>query len=62
VSFVLGAGEWDVFAPFLPRIAEAMRAHGCASVTTMMIKGSVHYVAEEKPVAVADLILQYASE
>lgn len=62
VPFVLGAGEWDVFAPFLPRIAESMRVHGCANVTTTLIKGSVHYVAEEKPEAVADLILHYASE
>ncbi|MBB5317947.1 alpha/beta fold hydrolase [Tunturibacter empetritectus] len=62
MPFVLGAGEWDVFARFLPRIAEVMRTHGCANVRTAIIKGSVHYVVEEKPEAVADLILQYASE
>ena len=60
LPFVLGAGEKDAFAPFVPRIATAMRAHGCANVKTEIIKGSAHYVAEEQPDAVADLIERYA--
>jgi pimeloyl-ACP methyl ester carboxylesterase len=62
LPFVLGSGELDAFANSVPRIAEAMRAHGCANVRTTIIKGSVHYVAEEQPKAVAELILRYASE
>jgi pimeloyl-ACP methyl ester carboxylesterase len=62
LPFVLGSGELDAFANFVPRIAEAMRAHGCANVRTTIIRGSVHYVAEEQPKAVAELILRYASE
>jgi pimeloyl-ACP methyl ester carboxylesterase len=61
VRFVLGAGETDAFAPFLPRIVKAMHARGCANVETEIIKGSAHYVAEEQPEALAELIERYAT-
>jgi len=60
LPFVLGAGELDAFAQFLPQIGEAMRAHGCVNVRTEVIKGSAHYVAEEQPEALAELIERYA--
>jgi pimeloyl-ACP methyl ester carboxylesterase len=60
LPFVLGAGETDAFAEFVPRIAEAMRTHGCKNVKTEIIKRSSHYVAEEQPEAVAELIDRYA--
>jgi pimeloyl-ACP methyl ester carboxylesterase len=61
LPFVLGAGEWDAFAKFVPRIAEAMRAHGCANLKTEIVKGSAHYVAEEQPEALAELVERYAA-
>jgi len=60
LPIVLGVGETDAFAPFLPRIAEAMRAHGCTNVKTEIVKASAHYVVEEQPAAVAELIERYA--
>jgi pimeloyl-ACP methyl ester carboxylesterase len=61
VPIVFGSGEWDVFAKYVPTIADAMRAHGCSNVHTELIKDSAHYVAEEQPAAVAALIAHYAS-
>lgn len=60
LPMVLGSGELDAFAPYLTRIAEAMRAHGCANIKTEIIRGSGHYVAEEQPEAVAELVERYA--
>jgi pimeloyl-ACP methyl ester carboxylesterase len=48
------------FGPLLPKVAEALKAHGCANVIIEIIKGSAHYVFEEKPEAVAELIERYA--
>lgn len=59
LPIVLGVGETDAFAPFLPRIAEAMRAQGCTHVKTEIVEGSAHYVVEERPQAVAELIERY---
>jgi pimeloyl-ACP methyl ester carboxylesterase len=60
LPIVIGSGEHDAFAEFLPRIAAAMRVHGCMNLTTEIVKGAGHYVAEEKPEAVAELIEHYA--
>jgi hypothetical protein len=38
-----------------------MRVHGCTNLTTETVKGAAHYVAEEKPGAVAELIERYAT-
>ena len=40
---------------------EALRDHGYANVKIEVIKNSVHYVADEQPEAVAQLIERYAS-
>ena len=61
LPIVIGSGEHDAFAEFLPRIAAAMRVHGCTNLTTETVKGAAHYVAEEKPEAVAELIRRYAT-
>src|SRR5260370_20092562 len=42
------------------RIAEALREHGCASVKIEVIRNSSHYVADEQPETVAELIARYA--
>ena len=51
----------SLLAEFLPRIAAAMRVHGCTNLTTETVKGTAHYVAEEKPEVVAELIRRYAT-
>lgn len=57
---ILMVGGDHSFGRLLPKVAEALRAHGCASVTTEIINNSAHYVFEEKPEAVAELIERYA--
>jgi len=49
------------FAKLLPKMGEDMRAHGCKTVTIETIKDSGHYVADEQPEIVAELIERYAS-
>jgi len=57
----LGAGDGSPFAKLVPKMAEGLRANGCAHVETGLITGSVHYLVEDQPDAVADLIEKYAS-
>jgi pimeloyl-ACP methyl ester carboxylesterase len=61
LPIVIGSGEHDAFAEFLPRIAASMRVHGCTNLKTETVKAAAHYVAEEKPEAVAELIERYAA-
>lgn len=58
---VLAPGENSPFEKLMPAFAEALRSHGCANVKIEVIKNGVHYVAEEQPEAVAELIERYAS-
>ena len=43
------------------KVAESLRKYGCSNVTTEIIKNSGHYVAEEQPEIVAELIERFAS-
>jgi pimeloyl-ACP methyl ester carboxylesterase len=61
VPLVLAPGENSPFEKLMPSFAEALRDHGCAHVKIEVIKNSVHYVADEQPEAVAQLIERYAS-
>jgi pimeloyl-ACP methyl ester carboxylesterase len=61
VPLFWGAGDGSPFAKLLPKIAEGLRAKGCTHVETGLIRGAVHYVVEDQPEAVADLIERYAS-
>lgn len=61
LPMVLAAGENSPFEKLMPGFAEALRDHGCANVKLEIIKNSVHYVADEQPEAVAQLIERYAS-
>jgi pimeloyl-ACP methyl ester carboxylesterase len=56
VPLVLAPGENSPFEKLMPSIATALRAHGCANVKVEVVKNSVHYVADEQPEAVAELI------
>ncbi len=60
VPLVLAPGENSPFEKLMSSLAAALRAHGCASVKVEVIKNSVHYVADEQPNAVAELIARYA--
>jgi hypothetical protein len=59
VSGVLGTH--GCIAEFLPRIAAEMRVHGCTNLKTETVKGTAHYVVEEKPEMIAELIERYAA-
>jgi pimeloyl-ACP methyl ester carboxylesterase len=61
VPLVLAVGGESPFLNDLPIMAQALRAHGCTTVTTDVIDGSSHYVADEQPAIVEELIEQYAS-
>lgn len=61
IPIVIGAGEHDLIESFLPRIAAAMRAHGCTNVKVETIPGAGHYVADEAPNALAKLMERYAA-
>ena len=61
VPLLLAAGDGSPFAQLVPKMAESLRANGCAHVEAGLIRGAVHYVVEDQSEAVADLIQQYAS-
>lgn len=61
LPLVLAPGENSPFEKLMPGFAEALRNRGCANVKIEAIKNSVHYVADEQPEAVAQLIERYAS-
>jgi pimeloyl-ACP methyl ester carboxylesterase len=61
VPLLLAAGDGSPFVQLVPKIAEGLRANGCAHVETGLVRGAVHYVVEDQPEAVADLIERYAS-
>ena len=60
VPLVLAPGENSPFEKLMPDIAAALQAHGCANVKVEVVKDSVHYVVDEQPEAVAELIERYA--
>jgi len=57
---VLAPGENSPFEKLMPSIAAALQAHGCANVKVEVVKDSVHYVVDEQPEAVTELIERYA--
>jgi pimeloyl-ACP methyl ester carboxylesterase len=61
LPLVLAPGENSPFEKLMPSFADALRDHGCANVKIEAIKNGAHYVAEEQPEAVAELIERYAS-
>lgn len=61
VPMVLAPGKNSPFEKLMPSFADALRAHGCANVAIEVIENGVHYVADEQPDAVAQLIERHAS-
>lgn len=60
VPIVLAGGDHSA-GPNLPRIAESLRKNGCTNVIIRVIAKSGHYVVDEQPEIVAELIERYAS-
>jgi pimeloyl-ACP methyl ester carboxylesterase len=61
VPLYWAAGDGSPFAKLIPKIAEGLHASGCTHVETRLIQNAVHYVVEDQPDEVADLIERYAS-
>jgi pimeloyl-ACP methyl ester carboxylesterase len=61
VPLFLAAGDKSPFAKLVPTMAEALRTNGFANVETGSIPGSVHYVVNDQPDTVAELIERNAA-
>ena len=59
LPIVLVGGE-ESFGELTPRFAESIRKNGCRNVKVEIMKNAAHYVADEQPEAVAELIERYA--
>jgi len=57
---VLAAGEKSPFANLVPKMAADLKNQGFARVGATTIPGAVHYVVEDAPDAVAELIERHA--
>jgi pimeloyl-ACP methyl ester carboxylesterase len=44
-----------------PKLAESLKEHGCTRVSVEVIKNSGHWVVDEQPERVAELIERYAA-
>lgn len=60
IELFFGAGEHSPFAKMVPVFAEGLRVNGCRHVNTGLIPGAVHYIVEDQPAEVAELIERYA--
>ena len=60
VPIVLAGGD-HAMGMLLPRLADSLRQHGCTNVTVEVVKDSGHWVVDEQPDSVAELIERYAS-
>ena len=61
VPLFLGAGDKSPFAKLIPKMANDLRANGFTRVSTGLIEGGVHYLVQDQPNAVAQLIEKYAA-
>jgi pimeloyl-ACP methyl ester carboxylesterase len=61
VPLFLGAGDKSPFAKLIPKMADDLRANGFTHVSTGLIEGGVHYLVQDQPNAVAQLIAKYAA-
>jgi pimeloyl-ACP methyl ester carboxylesterase len=61
VPLYLAAGEGSPFAKLIPKMAVDLRTKGFAHVESGLIPSAVHYLVEDQPEAVADLIERYAA-
>ncbi|HEY2461781.1 MAG TPA: alpha/beta hydrolase [Candidatus Acidoferrum sp.] len=62
VPLFFGTGDGSPFAKLIPTIAEGFRSSGFTHVETGLIRDCAHYVVDDQPEAVSDLIERYASK
>jgi pimeloyl-ACP methyl ester carboxylesterase len=60
VPLFYGAGERSPFAKLVAKVAAALRASGFTRVDSGLIQGGVHYLVQDEPDRVAELIEQRA--
>ena len=60
VPIVLAGGDHAMGVLF-PRLAQSLRQHGCTNVIVEVVKDSGHWVVDEQPDIVGELIERYAS-
>lgn len=60
LPLILVGGE-ESFGGLFPRLAESLRQKGCQNVKTEIIKNGAHYLFDEQPETMAELIERYAS-
>lgn len=61
VPVFFGAGENSPFAKLVPQIVAALRASGLTQVDGALIPGTMHYVVQDQPERVAELIERQAA-
>lgn len=61
MPIVLAGGD-HAMGRLVPRLADALRKHGCTNVTVELVKDSGHWVVDEQPEIVAQLIERHASQ
>jgi pimeloyl-ACP methyl ester carboxylesterase len=60
IPLTLVGGD-NSFGKIMPKLVEDLRRHGCKNLALEIMKDSGHYVADEQPEIVAELIERYAS-
>lgn len=60
VPIALAGGD-HAMGMLLPKLADALRQHGCTNVSVEIVKNSGHWVVDEQPDSVAELIERHAS-
>lgn len=60
LPIVLIGGEYS-FGDLIPRNAESNRQRGCRNIKTEIVKDGKHYLPDEQPEAITELIERYAS-
>jgi pimeloyl-ACP methyl ester carboxylesterase len=61
IQLFFGAGENSPFAKMVPVFARGLGVNGCRHVNTGLIPGAAHYIVEDEPAEVAELIERYAA-
>jgi pimeloyl-ACP methyl ester carboxylesterase len=60
VPIVLAGGD-HAMGTLFPKLAESLKEHGCTRVSVEVIAKSGHWVVDEQPERVAELIERYAA-
>lgn len=61
VSLFVAVGEKSPFVALAPKFVEGLRAAGVSKVESGLVPGAMHYLTQDQPEAVADLIEHHAT-